>query len=147
MAFVWKRREAGTVTLKIKCLTEEMRFMSTRPRKQPNGRQVNAIVLRRLRKYDKLNFLESFAMFMGKAQVVELGLKNLLINKYGLEEERIEKWSLGGVIAELEKRGCRKDFVGLLEELKERRNYIAHELLADDAIMRRFAGSRARRFV
>jgi hypothetical protein len=45
-------------------------------RKQLSGRQVHAIVARRLRKYEKLNFLESFAMFMGKAQLVELGLKS-----------------------------------------------------------------------
>ena len=49
------------------------------------------------------------------------------------------------MIAELKRRGCRQDFVGLLEELKERRNYIAHELLADDAIMRKLIGSGAQR--
>src|SRR5262249_59306015 len=86
-------------------------------------------------------------MFMGKAQLLELGLKKIhLMGKYGLEEEKIKNWSLGHVIAELKKRECRGDFVGLLEELKERRNYIAHELLADDAIMQKMIGSRAKRF-
>jgi hypothetical protein len=118
----------------------------TRPRKQLSGKQVNAIVFRRLHKYDKLNFSETFAMFMGKAQLVELGLKKVLMSKYGLEEEKIENWSLGQVIAELKKHGCRQDFVGLLEELKRHRNYIAHELLADDAIMRRMMGFRGQRF-
>ena len=61
----------------------------TRSRKRLSGKQVNAIVFRRLRKYDKLNFSESFAMFMGRAQIVEFGLKKLLMDKYGLEEEKI----------------------------------------------------------
>jgi hypothetical protein len=121
------------------------RFMNAQRKKQLSGKQVNAIVFRRLRKYDKLNFSESFAMFMGKAQLVEFGLKKVLMSKYGLEEEKIENWSLGQVIAELKKRGCRQDFVALLEELKERRNYIAHTILIDDAMMRRLVGSRAQR--
>jgi hypothetical protein len=71
-------------------------------------------------------------MFMGNAQLIELRLKGLLVNKYGLKERRIEKWPLGQVIAELEKRKFRQDFLGLLVELKEHRNDIAHQLLADD---------------
>jgi hypothetical protein len=115
-------------------------------KKQISGRQVNAIVIRRLRKYDRLNFLESFAMFMGKAQLVELALKNTLAQKYGYEGEKIENWSLGQVIKELKALGLRPDFVALIEDLKERRNYIAHEILANDALMRRLAGTRAQRF-
>jgi hypothetical protein len=110
-------------------------------RKQLTGKQVAARVFRRMGRYDKLNFLESFAMFMGKAQLVEFALKSLLINKYGVEEEQIERWTLGQVIAALRERGCMQQFVGLLEELKERRNYIAHEILADDALMRKLVGS------
>jgi hypothetical protein len=62
-------------------------------------------------------------MFMGKAQLVELGLKNILTSKYGYDEERIERWTLGGAINELRKRGLRQDFGHLLEELKQSRNY------------------------
>jgi hypothetical protein len=65
-------------------------------------------------------------MFMGKAQLVELGLKNILTSKYGYDDERIERWSLGRVIKELRKSGLRQDFVHLMEELQEHRNYIAH---------------------
>jgi len=120
--------------------------IGTSPSKQLSDKQVNAIVVRCLRKYDKLNFLESFAMFVGKAQLVELGLKRLLMSKYGLEQENIEKWTLGRVIRELKDRGCRRDFVALLEELNRYRNYIAHDILADDAIMRKLTDSRAQRF-
>jgi hypothetical protein len=49
-----------------------------RGRKSLSQKQVHAIVMRRLGRIDGLSFLESFAMFMGKAQLVELGLKNIL---------------------------------------------------------------------
>ena len=114
--------------------------------KQLSGKQVHARVVSRLRKANKLNFLESFAMFMGKAQVVEFGLKKILMSKYGYKEEKIENWPLGAVIKELKKLGLRRDFIALVEDLKERRNYIAHEMLADDAIMRKLAGAKAQRF-
>ena len=117
----------------------------TRRGKTFSGKQVHAIVARRLRRIDNLSFLESFAMFMGKAQLVELGLKNLLTGKYGYDEERIERWTLGGVVSELRKRGLRRDFVDLVAELKEHRNYIAHEMLVNDALLRRLAGRGAQR--
>ena len=115
------------------------------PGKKLTAKQVDAIVCKRLRKYDKMNFMESFAMFMGKAQLVELGLKNHLMNKYGLDEGKIERWTLGQVIGELDKRGCRPDFVALLKELNQHRKYIAHDLLAHDALMRKIVGSKAQR--
>ena len=80
-------------------------------------------------------------MFMGKAQLVELGLKNLLADKYGYEEERIERWTLGRGVKELQERGLRPDFIVLLEELKEHRNYIAHEMLLVYVLLRKLAGN------
>jgi hypothetical protein len=43
--------------------------------KRLSPKQLHARVTKRLRKSDSLNFLESFAMFMGKAQLVELALQ------------------------------------------------------------------------
>jgi hypothetical protein len=123
--------------------SREQRMKKT---KQLSGKQVHATVVRRLRKADKLNFLESFAMFMGKAQLVEFGLKKILLRKYGYKEEEIESWPLGRVVKELKKLGLRRDFIALVEELKEHRNYIAHEILADDAMMQKLAGAGTRRF-
>jgi hypothetical protein len=114
--------------------------------KRLSSKQLQFRVGNRLRKYDNLNFLESFAMFMGKAQLVELSLKNILTIKYSYNENRIERWTLGTTIKELEKCGLRKDFIMLLKDLNEHRNYIAHELLADDALMKKLAGSKAQRF-
>jgi hypothetical protein len=82
-------------------------------RKSLTGKQVHAIVVRRLRRIERLNFLESFAMFMGKAQLVELGLKNILTGKYGYDEERIESWSLGRVVKALRESGVSQKLSGL----------------------------------
>ena len=85
-------------------------------------------------------------MFMGKAQLVELGLKNILMDKYGCEEKSVERWPLGRLIKELCERGLRGDLLQLMEELKGHRNYIAHKMLGNNALMRRLVGSRAQRF-
>jgi hypothetical protein len=59
--------------------------------KRLTWKQVHLRVSNRLRKLDNLNFLESFAMFMGKAQLVELSLKKILTSKYSYDENRIER--------------------------------------------------------
>ena len=87
-------------------------------------------IAKRLKPISKLNFLESYAMFMGKAQLVELGIKGLLITKYKMNEEDISKWTLGKSIYYLEKKGLRSDFVLLLKELLDYRNELAHDYLA-----------------
>jgi hypothetical protein len=114
--------------------------------KRLSSKQVQFRVGNRLRKFDNLKFLECFAMFMGKAQLVELSLKKILTIKYSYDENRIERWTLGTTIKELGKCGLRKDFITLLKDLNEHRIYIAHELLADDALMKKLAGSKAERF-
>jgi hypothetical protein len=75
--------------------------------KRLSAKQLQFRVDNRLRKYDNLNFFESFAMFMGKAQLVELSLKSVLTSKYSYDENRIERWTLGATIKELEKCGLR----------------------------------------
>src|SRR5262245_60414668 len=113
------------------------RGRSRKKAKRLTPRQVLGRVTRRLQKFDKLNFLERYAMFMGKAQLVELGLKRILLSKYGYKDEKIENWPLGAVVKELKKLGLRGDFVALVEDLKDQRNYIAHEMLVDDAMMQK----------
>lgn len=97
--------------------------------------EIQAIVFKRVEKYDSLSFLEQFAMFIGKAQVLEMGLKGLLVRKYGFELEQIEKLTLGQTTRQLEKSGLRVDYIALLKAVVEHRNYIAHELLVNNAII------------
>lgn len=86
-------------------------------------------ISKNLSKIDKYSFLEKYAFFMGKTQLVELELKNILINKFKYDEEKIETMTLGGAIIELGKNGLRTDFIFLLEDLLKFRNSLAHEFL------------------
>jgi len=82
-----------------------------------------------LARLDKLSFLEHYAMFMGKAQLIEFSLKKILSVRYRYSEKKRERMTLGGAIAELEKLGLRKDFVSLLREVNNFRIDMAHEFL------------------
>lgn len=99
-----------------------------------SGEEINKEVIKRVQNYDKLSFLEKYAMYMGKAQILEYGLKNLLYDKFKYSLDKMEKWTLGRTKNELRDNEVREDFVLLLEEVVEKRNYIAHELLMNDAI-------------
>ena len=74
-----------------------------------------------MRPYSKFNFLESYAVFMGKAQLIELGLKRILRKRYRYAEKKLDRMTLGGAVAELEQRGMRKDFISLLRDLNTHR--------------------------
>ncbi|MBN3034804.1 MAG: hypothetical protein JW861_04405 [Bacteroidales bacterium] len=105
--------------------------------KEPSitGKEIQDEVFKRLEKYNSLNFLEQFAMFMGRSQILEIGLKSILISKYRTNPDQIDKWPLGVVKEELKKQGLRSDFISLLESLVDHRNFIAHDLLASQAIL------------
>ena len=83
-------------------------------------------------------------MFMGKAQVLALGLKQLLGRQYGCDFDQIERWTLGRATRELRERGLRKDFIELLESVVELRNFAAHELLVGDIVVRLLKGKSMR---
>jgi hypothetical protein len=107
-------------------------------------KRIQKQVLTRLAKYKGLNVLEQYAVFMGSAQLLELALKQLLVRLYGHNLERIGKWTLGRTTAELKGKGLRKDFIALLESVVNYRNHIAHEVLANDAILKSLAGDSGR---
>ncbi len=94
----------------------------------------------RLLKYEDLNFLERCGMYLGIAQLLEFDLKKLLAEKYDCEIKKMEEWSLGKVYSELEKNGIRPDFLQILKNTKDNRNYIAHELIANRIVMDVFFG-------
>lgn len=100
-----------------------------------SGEEIEKLVLQKLDEYKDLSFLEQYAMFMGKAQILEFGLKRLLARKYSVPMEDMERWPLGRVKNELEQKGLRPDFIALLNSVVQYRNYIAHELLANNALL------------
>jgi hypothetical protein len=102
--------------------------------------EIRKEVSKRLAKYKKLNVLEQFAMFMGMAQILEVGLKRLLARRYNYDFEKMEKWTLGRTTKELKERGLRTDFIVLLESVVEYRSHIAHEMLANEAMLRSLLG-------
>lgn len=99
-----------------------------------SGEDLQAEVLERLQGYEGFNRFEKYAMFMGKAQLLEFGLKRLMATRYGQSIESMEKWTLGKTKYKLGTRGLRPDFVGQLEILVEYRNDMAHEFLLNSAI-------------
>lgn len=103
-------------------------------------------VIDNLGSYGQRNSFECFALLMGKAQILEFGLKNLLNRRCGVDHAEMEKWTLGKVASELASRGFRPDYIDLLKEFVKQRNYIAHEMLANNAIFRSVAPSMSDRF-
>ncbi|KJC17615.1 hypothetical protein TN45_25455 [Pseudomonas aeruginosa] len=95
--------------------------------------------------YKGLSLLERFAMFMGKAQILEFGLKNLLGRRFNVPTEKMEKWTLGMTKNELKVKGIRPDFIALLDNFVGQRNYIAHEFLLDHSITNSFIGLSGRK--
>jgi hypothetical protein len=101
-------------------------------------------VLERLKKYERLNFLERFAMFMGMAQAMEISLKQLLHRKFGVEIDSMERWTLGRVARSLQEHGLRADFIRFLDNVVGYRNHIAHELLASKIMLHSLGAGDAR---
>lgn len=89
-----------------------------------------------IKKYENLDLLGRYAMYMGVAQILEFGLKKLYQEKYGSTLEEIQKWTLGKTKNELSNKGLRPSFIILLESVVESRNYIAHEMLTNYVLMR-----------
>jgi hypothetical protein len=104
-----------------------------------SGDEIKKIVQERLKLYDNLSVLEQYAMFMGKAQILEFGLKGLLTRRYGIPFDSMEKWTLGYVKNKLKQKGLRPDFITFLGSVVEHRNYIAHEFLVNNAITKSIA--------
>ncbi len=103
------------------------------------GEEINTMVLAKLDEYKNLSHLERYAMFMGKAQILEFGLKNLLTGKFGIPTEDMKKWTLGKVKDELKNQGLRTDFIALLGSVVAHRNNMAHEFLVNNAITKTLA--------
>lgn len=113
---------------------------------QLDASELQRQILINLKIYGERNSFEFFAILMGKAQILEFGLKNLLNRRCGVEHVEMEKWTLGKVASKFTSHGFRADYINLLKEFVKQRNYIAHEMLANNAIFRSMAPSMSDRF-
>ncbi|EIO3971325.1 hypothetical protein ACOIWI_004436 [Vibrio vulnificus] len=104
-----------------------------------SGVEIQQRVLQKVEEYQDKTVLEQYALFMGKAQLLELYLKNLLFRLFNVPIESTEKWTLGKTKNELKNKGLRPDFITYLSSVVDYRNHLAHEFLASDAITQSFA--------
>ena len=104
-----------------------------------SGEQIKKEVLAKLDQYEDRSVLEQYAIFMGKAQILEFGLKGLLARKFNVPLEDMELWTLGRTRTELRQRGLRSDFIRFLDSVVDHRNNVAHEFLVNTEIIRSIA--------
>ena len=100
------------------------------------GLELRDKILAGIKVYEGKAFIERFGLFMGKAQLLEFGLKKILVSLpgYDLPEEKLERLTLGQTRVELERLGLRTDYNEYLKSFKNKRNSMAHEFLANYAI-------------
>jgi hypothetical protein len=96
-------------------------------------------IFKNMDEYGEQSVLVQYAMFMGKAQMLELGLKRLMSRTFSIPIEKMEKWTLGKTKNELRDCGVRPDFIALLERVVDYRNSMAHEFLANTVITQMLA--------
>lgn len=104
-----------------------------------SGDQIKKDVFEKLAQYKDRSVLEQYAIFMGKAQILEFGLKGLLARKFNVPLEDMELWTLGRTRTELRQRGLRSDFIRFLDSVVDHRNNVAHEFLVNTEIIRSIA--------
>lgn len=104
-----------------------------------SAEQIKNEVFAQLDQYKDRSVLEQFAIFMGKAQILEFGLKRLLARKFNVPLEEMELWTLGKTKSELRQRGLRPDFIAFLDRVVDHRNNMAHEFLVNTEIARSIA--------
>lgn len=100
------------------------------------GQELQDKIFTGLEIYEGKPFIERFGLFMGKAQLLEFGLKKILVSLpgYNLGEEELERLTLGMTRVQLEKLGLRTDYNAYLKSFTKQRNSMAHEFLANFAI-------------
>lgn len=100
------------------------------------GKELRDKILAGLEIYKGKPFLERLGLFMGKAQLLEFGMKKILesLPGYNLSEGKLENLTLGQTRVELEKLGLRADYNAYLKSFKDQRNTMAHEFLVNYAI-------------
>jgi len=105
---------------------------------------VEARLHERLKKYEGRSTFEQFAVFMGMAQLLELGLKNLLFQRFGADADELERATLGRVRTLLSEKGVRPDLIHGLGSVVGYRNHMAHSFMADMVVIREAYGRETR---
>ena len=100
-----------------------------------SGEEVLRKVSVSMEMFDELPFLSQYGMYMGKAQMIEFGLKKVLVDEKGYDLDTLKNSRLGWTVQELKKKSLRPDFVALLDELVQYRNYFAHDFLFEYALL------------
>lgn len=97
---------------------------------------IMGLVEKGLEIYNNKDFLEAYGIFMGKAQLLEFGLKKVLTSLPGvvLSENKLERLTLGMTRVELEKNNLCTDYNDLLKIFVKKRNTMAHDFLAGFAL-------------
>jgi hypothetical protein len=106
--------------------------------------EVQARLDERLKKYEGRSTFEQFALFMGMAQLLELGLKNLLVQRFGADADDLERATLGRVRTLLTEKGVRPDLIHGLGSVVTYRNHMAHSFIADMVVIREVYGRETR---
>lgn len=90
----------------------------------------------RLKAYDGKSILERFGLYMGNAQILELGLKGLLVRKcgYSYDDKALQRLTMGQTKDKLIAHNFRTDFTEHLKSVVKGRNAMAHEFLANFAV-------------
>jgi len=97
----------------------------------------------RMKQYEKMTFLERYGIFMAKAQIVEMLLKQNLIDERDYKLKAVENCPLGPLIKLLKKEKINGLLLFCLKDLCEHRNYLAHEFLANQILLMAILEERA----
>lgn len=111
---------------------------------EPCLENLTELTMEKVNSYESFDLMQQFAMFMGKSQILEIVLKNVLARRYQYDLEKLERHTLGRLKVELEKCSVRPDFLAHLESLTELRNFVAHELLAAEMLLQEALGKTGR---
>ena len=106
---------------------------------------IKAEVLAKLDHYKGRSVLEQCAIFLRKAQVLELGHNRLLAGKFNVSHEEMESRTLGKTKNERRDRGLLPGFIGILESVVAHGNNMAHGFVVSTKITRSIANFSDRR--
>ena len=92
-----------------------------------NSKQLARRIWIQINKYKNLDDSNKYALYMGKTQFLEIKLKIILNKRFGLDFDKMERYTLGQIKNAFKDNRVSSDFIALLERVVDHRNYMAHE--------------------